>query len=247
MTKETILKIFVLVSAIIQIISPAFSSFQNGTDPENSDPLFTPANYTFGIWGVITFLAVCYAVYQLLPNRKNEALHQRVAIKLTSLYLLFAFWLLAYTKDWIVVTVFVFLAMLIFAYLSFLQIIKQKYELTLYDKILLEAQIGLYLGWPTIAVFANTGAALKFYGLSDLGTNGIIWQTILLIAALSNAIFILYKVKANYFFVATIIWAFVGIYFGLRGEVDTIFLQIVALAALSIFLIFFTKLKMKVT
>jgi hypothetical protein len=48
----------------------------------------------------------------------------------------------------------------------------------------------------------------------------------------------LYKVKANYFFAATIVWAFVGIFFGLRGEIaDTTFLQIVSIAALVIFLL----------
>jgi translocator protein len=238
MKNSKILQIGVLIASIIQIISPAFSSFENGSDPNNTDPQFTPAGYTFGIWGVITFLAVCYGVYQLLPNRKNAALHQQLAPKLIVLYLLFAFWILAYTKDWLIVTVITFLGMFFFAYFTFQEILQSKNLLTIYDKIFLEAQIGFYLGWPSIAVFANTGAALKYYGLSDLGTMGIVWQTVLLVAALTNATYILYKVKANYFFAATIVWAFVGIFFGLRGEiVDTTFLQIVSISALVIFLL----------
>jgi translocator protein len=239
MKKNKFLQIGVLIASIIQIISPALSSFKNGgSDPNNTDPQFTPAGYTFGIWAVITLLGLCYGIYQLLPNRKNTILHQQFAPKLISLYLLFAFWLLAYTKDWLIITVLTFVGMFTFAYLSFQQILQSRKKLTVYDKILLEAQIGFYLGWPTIAVFANTGAALKFYGLSDLGTIGIIWQTILLMFALANAIFVLYKVKANYFFSATIVWAFVGVFFGLRGEIDTTFLQVVAISALSMFLIF---------
>jgi hypothetical protein len=239
MKNSKILQIGVLVTSIIQITSPAFSSFKNGgNDPSNTDPQFTPAGYTFGIWGVITLLGLCYGIYQLLPNRENAILHEKLASKLISLYLLFAFWLFAATNDWLIITVLTFVVMFTLAYLSFQQILQSKKSLTVYDKIFLEAQIGFYLGWSTIAVFANTGAALKFYGLSDLGTTGIIWQTLLLLFALANAIFVLYKVKANYFFSATIVWAFVGVFFGLRDEVNTAFLQVVAISALSMFLIF---------
>ena len=239
MKNSKILQICVLVASIIQIISPAFSSFKNGgNDPNNTDPQFTPAGYTFAIWGVITFLGLCYGIYQLLPNRKNVILHQQLSLKLISLYLLFAFWLFAATKDWLIVTVVTFVVMFILAYLSFQQILQSKKLLTVYDKILLEAQIGFYLGWSTIAIFANTGAALRFYGLSDLGTSGIIWQTLLLLFALANSIYVLYKVNANYFFSATIVWAFVGVFFGLRGEVNTAFLQVIAISALSMFVIF---------
>jgi translocator protein len=245
MKKNKFLQIGVLIASLIQIISPAFSSFKNGSDPNNTDPQFTPAGYTFGIWGVITFLAVCHGIYQLLPSRKNVTLHQQLAYKLILLYLLFAFWILAYTKDWIIMTVIIFLGMFFLAYFSFQQILSNRDSLTIYEKISLEAQIGFYLGWSSIAIFANTGAALKFYGLSDLGTTGIIWQILLLSAALINATYVLYKTKANYFFAATIIWAFVGIFFGLRGETNTVFLQVISILALAIFLLIFFKLKAK--
>jgi hypothetical protein len=90
----------------------------------------------------------------------------------------------------------------------------------------MEAQFGLYVGWCTIAFFANTGAALKFYGYSDLGTNGIIWQTILLILAFLNSIYGIYKTNTNYFFAGTILWAFVAIHIDLVQEPNnTEFLQ----------------------
>jgi translocator protein len=236
MNKIKLLQILVLIASIIQIISPAFSSFRDGTDADNTDPQFTPAGYTFGIWGLITLLALCYGIYQMLPSRENARLHQQIASKLVVLYLFFAFWLFAYTQDWVVLTVMIFLSMFFLAYFTFQQILQPENKLTIYDKIFLEAQIGFYLGWSSVAIFANTGAALKFYGLSDLGANGIIWQTVLLVAALTNATYVLYKTKANYFFGATIVWAFVGIFFGLSDEIDTTFLQIVSISALVIFL-----------
>lgn len=239
----TLPKLILLIVSITQIISPAFSSFENGTDANNTDPQFTPAGYTFAIWGVITFLALCYGIYQILPNRKNEALHQQINAKLIILYLLFSAWLFAYTQDWIIFTVIIFLGMFYFAYSVFQQIIPQRNQLTKYEKLFLEAQVGLYLGWSSFAIFANTGAALKFYGISDLGTSGVIWQTILLTGALINTTFILYKTKANYFYGGTIIWAFVGVFFGLRGESDTVFLQIATIIALCTFSVVFYRFR----
>jgi hypothetical protein len=237
----TVQKLILLIVSITQIISPAFSSFENGTDAENTDPQFTPAGYTFAIWGVITFLALCYGIYQILPNRRNEALHQQINSKLIFLYLLFSAWLFAYTKDWIIFTVIIFLGMFYLAYSVFQQIIPHRNQLTKYEKFFLEAQVGLYLGWSSFAIFANTGAALKFYGISDLGTSGIIWQSMLLVGALINTIYMLYKTKANYFYGGTIIWAFVGVFFGLRGESNTVFLQILTISAFCTFLAFFYR------
>jgi hypothetical protein len=237
----TIQKLILLIVSITQIISPAFSSFENGTDTNNTDPQFTPAPYTFAIWGVITFLSLCYGIYQILPNRRNEALHQQINLKLIFLYILFSAWLFAYNKDWIIFTVIIFFGMFYLAYSVFQQIIPYRNQLTKYEKLFLEAQVGLYLGWSSIAIFANTGATLKFYGVSDLESWGIIWQSILIICALINTTFMLYKTKANYFYGGTIVWAFVGIFFGLRGESNTAILQIVAILALCIFLMFFYR------
>jgi hypothetical protein len=241
MKNSKILQIGLLIASIIQIISLAFSSFENGTDANNTDPQFTPAGYTFAIWGVITFLALCYGVYQILPNRRNEAFHQQINSKLIFLYLLFSTWLFAYTMDWIIFTVIIFLGMFYLAYSVFQQIIPYRNQLTKYEKFFLEAQVGLYLGWSSFAIFANTGAALKFYGVSDIGTSGTIWQSLLLICALINTTYILFKTKANYFYGGTILWALVGVFFGLRGESNTEFLQILTISALFAFLIAFYK------
>ncbi len=234
MKKNKLLRLLVLMTSITQIISPALSSF-TGEENNNQDVQITPAGYTFVIWVAITSLAFVYGVFQMLPNRKNEPLHLRIAPNLIFTYLLFSLWLFVAQKDWLALTVIIFGSMFYNLLKVFEAIIQNKEELSPLEKVILEGQIGLYFGWSSIAIFANTGAALKFYGLSDLGTQGIIWQSILLIGALINTMYWLYKTKANYFYGGTILWAFIGIFFGLRGVSDTAFLQIVTITAVCVF------------
>ncbi len=240
---QSIQKWILFVLSTTQLMSPILIPFGNNSNIDGSNPQITPAGYTFAIWGLITLLAFGYGVYQVLPNRKNAVLHQAIALRLSMLYLLFSVWLLAAAREWLVVTVIVFVIMFFLAYSSFQQILQPKYILTRFEKIVLEAQVGIYLGWCTVAIFANTGAALKFYGLSDMGTTGIIWQISLLLAALANGIYGLYKTQSNYFLAATIIWAFVGIYFGLYNIPKTLVLQITVITAMILFLFAFYKFR----
>ncbi len=236
-------KIAFLTVSITQFISPVFSSFDGNNTDGNTAIQITPAGYTFAIWGVITLLGLGYGIYQVLPNRKNEALHQLIASKLMVVYVLFSFWLIAASKNWLILTVIIFVLMFGLLFLAFQQILSSKSNLTIFDKIFLEAQVGIYLGWCTIAIFANLGSALKYYGLSDSGLSGTIWQTVLLIFALSNGIFGLYKTKSNYFLLATILWAFVGVFVGLKNETNTTFLQTVVVLAVIIIFATFYRLK----
>ena len=240
MNKAKLLHWFVLLTSITQIVSPLLSSF-SGNDNQRKDALITPAGYTFAIWGVITLLSLIYGIFQIFPNQKNEQLHLKIAPRLIATYLFFSLWLFSAQGYWLVATVIIFVAMFLNLRIVFESILQQKGKLSSMEKVILEGQIGLYFGWSSIAIFANIAAALKFYGLSDLGISGTIWQSLILCCGLANTIYCLHKTKANYFYGGTIIWAFVGIFFGLRGESDTVFLQIVTISALCAFLSFFYK------
>ena len=238
-------KIVFLVVSITPFISPVFSSFDGNNTANNADIQITPAGYTFAIWGIIILLGVIYGIYQALPNRKNEILHQSIATKLMIVYILFSFWLITAGKNWLILTFIIFVTMFFLLFFTFQQILASKSSLTIYEKIFLEAQVGIYLGWSTVAIFANLGSVLKYYGLSDIGLIGTIWQMILLVFALFNGIFGLYKTKSNYFLLGAILWAFVGVFFGLRNEINTTFLQVVVVLAIIIVFTVFYRIKTK--
>jgi hypothetical protein len=246
MNKELILRIAVFVLSITQLLAPFFSSFGKNQRQNNFDPPITPAGYTFAIWGVITLLGFCYGIYQLLPNRPSSEIHQKVGMPLCFVYVLFSVWLFAASSNWLWTTVIVFIVMfgLLFTLFQFIQ--ENKQQLTFADKILLEGQVGIYLGWTTIAIFANTASALSFYGILIMGNSGIVIQSVLLFLALLNGVYGSSKTNGNYFLSATILWAFIGVFFGLRQNNNTAVLQTVVIIAIAIFILYFIYLKTKI-
>jgi hypothetical protein len=242
MENDKILRLCVLATSLTQVISPAISSFSGGNDDStNSNTQITPAGYTFAIWGIITLLSAIYGIYQYLPLRKNKELHLKIAPRLILIYVLFSSWLFAAQKDWLIITVIIFVTMFWNLRKVFEIIIPNKNQLLPIEKIILEGQIGLYFGWSTIAIFANLGSAIKFYGVSDTGVSGIIWQTVLLSGALINAVIGAYKFRLNAFYIGTIFWAFLGILIGLNDEMDRISLQIITSILIVVFVAFLWK------
>jgi hypothetical protein len=246
MNKELILKVAVFVLSITQLLAPYFSSFSKNQRQNNIDPPITPAGYTFAIWGVITLLGFCYGIYQLLPNRPSAEIHQKAGINLCFVYVLFSVWLFAASHNWLWTTVIVFVVMFGLLFILFQFIQENKQQLTFADRILLEGQVGIYLGWTTIAIFANTASALAFYGIITKGNVGIVIQSVLLFLALLNGVYGSSKTNGNYFLSATILWAFVGVFFGLRQNNNTVVLQTVVIIAIAIFVLYFIYLKTKI-
>ena len=245
MNKETILRIAVFTLSLTQTLAPVFSSFNDNQSKNNFDPPITPAGYTFAVWGIITLLGLCYGIYQLLPNRTSADLHQKAAKILCVVYTLFSVWLFAASRNWLWTTVLIFVAMFVLLFMLFKLIQENKQQPTLADKILLEGQVGIYLGWCTVAIFANTASALSYYGVLTMGNSGVVIQAILLIFALLNGMSVSSKTNGNYFLSATILWAFVGVFLGLRQNSNTTILQIVVFAAILVFVSYVAYIKLK--
>jgi hypothetical protein len=245
MNRELILRITVFILSITQVLTPLFSSFNNNQTKKTFYPPITPAGYTFAIWGIITLLGFCYGLYQLLPNRPSADLHQKVAPILCMVYIFFSIWLFAAGKDWLWTTVIIFLIMFGLLYMLFQLILKNSQDFTLADKILLEGQIGIYLGWTTVAIFANIASALAYYNILTMNTFGIVIQLVLLILALANGIYGSGKTYGNYFLSAAVLWAFIGVFFGLRQNTNTTFLQIVVISAILIFISYIAFIKIR--
>ncbi len=218
----------VAITAFTQAISPALSSF---TGRDGDDPQITPAGYAFAVWGVITTLALVYGVYQAIPANRINPVFGQVAPYLIATYIGFTAWLWAAQNNYLWVTVAVFVAMF-WCLLQANRLVAQSgTDFTLTQTILLKGQLGIYLGWTSVAIFANLASAIKFAGVSDLGATGQLWQGILLLVATANVLYCLYAIGPNAFYVATALWALVGVWFGLRKVDGPTVLQIEVVVA----------------
>lgn len=222
MNTSFITRIIVLGLAILQPFTAYFSTFSASSLMETNDPTITPAGYAFVIWGVICVGSLAYALYQLLPGRRNKELYDAIAPYVVGVFAGFSIWLYAAGEEWLWVTVIIFIGMGLLLLKVFPTILKAVYQkkFSILEQVVTYCTFALYAGWTTVAIFANTASAIKFYGVSDLGTNGILWQTGILLLACIVSFIAISKTKGSVPYSLTILWAFIAVTIGTLGRAN---------------------------
>lgn len=233
------MRYLVLALAVLQPVTSYLSTMGNARFMDQvSNPLITPASYAFAIWGVITTGSLIYAIYQALPKRKNADLYRRIAPYAAGLFAGFSVWLYAAERDWLWATVLIFLFMGFCLWRLFPQVLGavRAKALSRFELVFVYGTFGLYAGWTTVAIFANVAAALKFSGISDLGTFGLLWQALVLLSAAAVSVLCVLRTKGSLPYTLTLLWAFVAVVVGTleRGEVALPLTGLATLAVLAL-------------
>jgi hypothetical protein len=169
---------------------------------------FTPAGFTFSIWGVIYTLLIIFIIYQFIG--KGE-INQQFS---TGPYFIIASiangsWLFLWHNQEILLSMLVILILP----LSLFQIFKrleqyQNYSLSEY--IGLKLPFSIYTAWVTVASIANFMALLVYFR-NDWPANFLNIAAIIgILIGLAIAVKILDKYR-NIAFAAVVIWAYIGI------------------------------------
>jgi hypothetical protein len=229
----TLQKTALLLLAIGQVAAPAVLAALGLEIGGRGDPRITPAGYAFAVWGLIVSLGLGYAVQQVTSGRGSyERLARTIAWPLAGTYVGFVVWLVAAVTGWIWATVVIFVGMFLLLRHVYDRVLVERDGLPLPYRVFLEAQVGIYLGWTTIAIFANLAAALTFSGLEEPGVFGATWQGLILVAAAVNGLYGVRRTRASLTYTAAVLWAFVGVLVGLTQHDDTRALQVLTLAAI---------------
>ena len=125
----------------------------------------------------------------------------------------FSVWLLVAAQDWLWVSVAVF-AVMVSALLHIMRLlVRRRHDLTCPSWVALLATVtfGLYLGWSSIAVFANIAAALINSGVS---ASTVGWQFVVLAAAGVCALVLTTMLRGTPGYAAGVVWALVAIAIG---------------------------------
>jgi len=208
-------RILVLILSLSQIVTILILQIyvENSFGNEASSPIITPAGYAFTIWALIIIGSVLYGFYQVLPSTYGKRLFDKIAFPVDIVFLGFDLWLMVAIQNWLLFTIFVFLLMGIGLYNVFvpLQQAYKKRQLTKIETVFAYGTFGIYAGWTTVAVFANIASAIKYYGLQDVGVEGLLWQGVILVLATVTAQFLLVKFQYSLPYYGAILWAFVAI------------------------------------
>lgn len=216
MQRDTVRQVAVVVAIAITLVVNGLAETLpiNGlTTKEISDRFsiyFVPADYVFSIWGLIYLGLILFAVYQALPNQRENPRLRRVGPWVVLSCLANSAWIFFWHYELFsltIVAMVVLLASLIAIYLS-LGI--GRTSVALPERWFVRVPFSLYLGWVTVAAVANTTQFLEFIGWHGWGLSEEVWAVIMLVAATIIAGSVALT-RRDVAYMLVIIWAFVGI------------------------------------
>ncbi len=194
--------------------------------------LFVPANYVFGIWGVIYLALTVYAVVQALPSMVREARVRSVAWPFVASSALNALWLVLWqTTDvlWSVPVMLLLLVSLIVVYVR----LRGGVRASALEWFGVRLPFSLYLGWISVATIANVSAALYSVQWSGWGLADPVWALIMLGVATLLGIVMLWRHR-DLAYAAVLVWAFIGIAVKQRGVESVAFGALAAAVILAL-------------
>lgn len=209
------LNIVTLVLVLVMNTLATALPLNNITTEEISDALpsfFTPAGYTFAIWGLIYTALIGFGIYQALPSQRSRPFLYKIGFWFVLSSLANSAWIVAWHYGYYVVSVglmLVLLGSLIIIY-NRLNIGKPDPSLTTADKLLYQAPFSLYLGWITVATIANIASVAGYLGWNGFGIAGPTWAIIMIFVAVIVAGLLLFN-RRNAAYAGVLIWALFGI------------------------------------
>lgn len=174
--------------------------------------LFTPAGFTFAIWGIIYLLLIGFAGYQVrFFNREPPAFLEKTGWLFVLSCVANAGWLPAFHCLQIGLSLFIMLVLLGSLVVIYLRINDGQTITSTAERWLVRLPFSVYLGWITVATIANT--SILFYHLGWNGQPGgpQFWTVVVIAAAVAVGLLALLR-RGDIGFGLVIIWALYGIF-----------------------------------
>lgn len=198
--------------------------------------LFTPAGYTFSIWGLIYLGLIFYVIYQALPGQRNNTTLAKISKMFALNCAANSAWILAWHYNFLLLSLLLMLVILF----SLVQIYR---SLGIVDatasrgeRLLVQLPISLYTGWITVATIANISAVQTGMGWDGLAMSATTWTLVKLAIAGAIGATVLLR-RGDLAFGLVVAWAAMGISVkqaatpAVAGAASTLVLLVVLLAA----------------
>jgi len=170
--------------------------------------LFTPHDYALGIWGVIYFAFIVYAVYQAVPARSEDPLYRNLAKPFTLVNLLSIAWIVAFRMQLMWFSVGIIVTMLV---LSIFMLVLSR-DAVLRDEYSnwVSVPFSLLSGWLSVATIANFSTVFVYMGWQGPVMTQVIITMIMIVFAGLIGIYVCARCK-DFVFPFVISWACVAI------------------------------------
>lgn len=175
--------------------------------------MLTPAGYAFSIWSVIYAGMLAFTLYQFLPSQAEDREAGQVSLLFVISCLLNLSWLISWHFLWIPLSTIFMVALFLVLALIWFRVTARTAQRTPAYRLMVALPFRLYLGWITVAMFANFGALFTQRGgdWAALGETGWSVTALLVIVVLTAAALLL---RRDMFLTLAVIWGLVAISFG---------------------------------
>lgn len=212
---RTVLSVSFLLMIVTNVLAEALplGGQTTGQVSDSYPNLFSPAGYTFMIWGLIYLLGALHVLYQLgiFRSRRaevDEKLLARVAILFSVSSLANAAWVFFWHYNLIALSMLMMLV--IFSSLALIMVMLRKKTLAARENILIRLPFSVYFGWITVATIANVTTLLVSLGWDRWGFSEGFWTVVVLIAGLLFGAAWIFRAK-DLIYGLVLVWAFTGI------------------------------------
>jgi hypothetical protein len=217
-TNPKILQFFNIMAFVLVIVVNTLSNalpLNGRTAGEISDALpsyFTPAGYTFSIWGLIYLALLGYTIYQAIPGQRERPYQQRIGWLFVASSLANAAWIFAWHFGFYALSVFLMIALLVslIAIYTRLKIGLPGQAVAKTELAFVHVPFSLYLGWITVATIANIASVSAHLGWNGFGIAEPIWSVIMMSVAVVVAGLLLFN-RRDFAYAGVLVWALFGI------------------------------------
>lgn len=218
LTRYQLLSVLFFLGVLVMNYLATALPLGGNTTGELSDKypnLFTPAGFTFSIWGVIYLALLVYVGFQASSFFKRTTVPAaEVTTDITPWFLVSCvcnmLWIVLWHYQFVFFSVLVMLGIL----WSLIQVVSRIHRHEQLDKLpnklFFKLPFGLYLGWILVATVANVTAFLVGINWDGLGLSEPVWTVIMLVTATGITIFTASRFQ-NVFVGFSVIWALFGI------------------------------------
>jgi len=228
-----------LVTIIVNVLADALpiAGTTTGAVSEKYASSFTPAGFTFSIWGLIYLGLAGYVTYQALPAQRGRADLAAISAPFMVSCLANAAWLVLWHLEWLLPSL---LAMIVL-FVALIRVYRDLHavEMPIRERIIVRWPFSLYLGWITVALIANVSAFQAALYWNNALITGAAWTIIKLAIAASIGAVMVVK-RGDAIFALVVGWAAFGIaavhvdQSAVAGAAKTVVLMMLLLSAVRI-------------
>lgn len=172
--------------------------------------LFTPAGFTFAIWGLIYLALSFFVIYQAMPAQRNRQSIADISILFKLNCIANAAWVVAWHYDLLLLSLLIMAAILATLIAIYRSLGLVDTNASLAERLALQIPFSLYTGWISVATIANISAVQTGLGWDNWILDPVTWTQLKIALAGAIGAMVLLR-RSDIVFMLVIVWAAYGI------------------------------------